>query len=86
MSRPTLFAVIAAVVAAVVSIPLSRLLFFGTESSSGSLSDVAAWEIFGFGIGQSYIIGTGVLIAVTVAVTYRLATRGNRYDHHHKEN
>ncbi len=45
------------------------------------LSKVPAWTLLGIGIGQSQIILIGVLVSVSIVLTYRLATRGNRYAH-----
>ncbi len=43
------------------------------------LSKRPAWNVYGIGIGQSQIIFLGVLLTAAVIVTYRVATRGNRY-------
>jgi peptidoglycan/xylan/chitin deacetylase (PgdA/CDA1 family) len=42
-------------------------------------SNRSAVTVFGVGIGQSEIVAVGLLIGTTVIVTYRVATRGNRY-------
>jgi hypothetical protein len=41
--------------------------------------DNNAWHIFGIGIGQGEIIGTGLVLATIIVLTFRLATRGKRY-------
>jgi hypothetical protein len=40
-----------------------------------------AWHVFGVGIGQSEIIGFGLVAGTTIVVGYRLFTRGKRYRH-----
>lgn len=44
-----------------------------------ALSSHAAWTIFGVGVGQAQIVGTGITLAIVLVVGYRLLTRGRRY-------
>jgi len=41
--------------------------------------DTDAWRIFGVGIGQSEIIGFGLLLGVIAVIGYRIRTQGKRY-------
>ncbi|WP_170286143.1 polysaccharide deacetylase family protein [Nocardioides rubriscoriae] len=63
--------------------PMSRLVPDPSAAISTPrvLSKIPAWTLFGIGIGQSQIILVGVLVSVSVVLTYRLATRGDRYAH-----
>jgi hypothetical protein len=45
----------------------------------GALSKLPAWTLFGVGIGQAQILFLGISLAIAVVLTYRVATRGNRY-------
>jgi hypothetical protein len=63
--------------------PVARLVpdpsgAIGT-GTPGALSKKPAWTVAGIGIGQSQIIFFGVLLTAAVIVTYRVASRGNRY-------
>ncbi|MGZ5416899.1 MAG: polysaccharide deacetylase family protein [Nocardioides sp.] len=64
--------------------PVARLVpdpsvAIGSGSSPGALSKKPAWTVAGIGIGQSQIIFFGVLLTVAIILTYRVASRGNRY-------
>ena len=48
-------------------------------SGRDPLSKRPAWTVYGIGIGQSQIIFIGVTLTAAIIVTYRVATRGNRY-------
>lgn len=43
------------------------------------LSQAPAWTLLGVGIGQSQILFIGVLVTAAIVLTYRAATRSNRY-------
>jgi len=45
------------------------------------LLDSDAWHVFGVGIGQTQIIGFGLVAGTAGAIGYRRATRGKRYTH-----
>lgn len=65
----------------VVGTPLKRLVpdpspVIGQQEA---LSRVPAWTLFGVGIGQAQLLFVGVVVTVAVVLTYRTATRGNRY-------
>lgn len=67
--------------------PLARLVPALTASPSNNqrpFSQSPAWTLFGIGIGQSQIIAVGLLLAITVVLTYRSASRGNRYGNTHQ--
>jgi hypothetical protein len=44
-----------------------------------TMSKQPAWSVAGIGIGQSQIIAFGVALTAAIIVTYRIASRGNRY-------
>jgi peptidoglycan/xylan/chitin deacetylase (PgdA/CDA1 family) len=44
------------------------------------LSSAPAWSFWGLEIGQSQLIATGLLLTLTVVLTYRAAARRNRYE------
>ena len=64
-----------------VGTPLPRLVPNPSAAVSTplALSHVPAWTVLGVGIGQAQILMLGCSVAVAIIVTYRLATRGNRY-------
>jgi len=43
------------------------------------LSRIPAWTVLGVQVGQAQILLTGLLLSVAVVMTYRVATRSNRY-------
>jgi len=51
-------------------------------SEPGTLSKAAAWNVFGFRIGQAQLLFGGIAISIIIVVTYRIASRGNRYVRH----
>lgn len=64
--------------------PVARLVpdpsvAIGSGTSPGALSKKPAWTVAGIGIGQSQIIFFGVALTAAIIVTYRVASRGNRY-------
>jgi hypothetical protein len=63
--------------------PLARFVPAGLSApgqSSRPLSSVPAWSFWGLEIGQSQIIALGLLLTLTIVLTYRMAARGNRYE------
>ncbi len=48
-------------------------------STPGTLSKAPAWTVFGVGIGQSQILVFCVVLTITIVMTFRLASRGDRY-------
>ncbi len=48
-------------------------------SKPTTLSKAAAWTVFGVNIGQAQLLFGSIVISVIIVVTYRLASRGNRY-------
>lgn len=48
-------------------------------SKPSTLSKAAAWSVFGIDIGQVQLLFGGVAISIIIVVTYRLASRDNRY-------
>lgn len=68
----------------VVGTPLRRLVPDpSAPPPTTALSKVPAWTVLGVGIGQKQILLIGALLTVVVVITYRLATRRNRYVHVH---
>lgn len=65
----------------VVGTPIERLVPDPSSAigTSRPLSQVPAWTLLGVGIGQSQILFIGVLLTAAIIVTYRVATRSNRY-------
>ena len=39
-----------------------------------------AFNIFGVGVGQAEVIGGGLAVGTTIVISFRLATRGKRYE------
>lgn len=65
----------------VVGTPIERLVpdpspAIGTPRP---MSQVAAWTLFGVGIGQSQILLIGMLLTIAIVITFRVATRSHRY-------
>lgn len=62
-------------------VPLPRLVADPSPaiSTEAPLSRTPAWTLWNQGIGQSQIILVGVLLAIAVSVTFRLATRSARH-------
>jgi len=48
-------------------------------SDTGPLSKAPAWTVLGVEIGQAQILFLGIAFSLTVVITYRLATRRDRY-------
>ena len=62
--------------------PLARLLPVapsGSGPGSRPLSSSPAWSFWGLEIGQSQVIALGLIMTLTIVLTYRAAARGNRY-------
>lgn len=65
----------------VVGDPVARLVPDPSAAISrpGTLSKAAAWTVFGISIGQAQLLFGGVAISIIIVVTYRLASKDNRY-------
>lgn len=76
----TIDEVMAGPLEAAVGKPLDRLVLNPSmKKATTPKSAQPAVTLLGFGIGQSQVLMTGMLIAIAIVATYRIASRGNRY-------